>query len=106
MIENVLYSILDKISTTLDGLTSSATTQAQTQGFELVHPNICPIHELLEPVKRLVLQIQSYRISMTQDNHWISERSPCEDPYRQCNRSHWPRTRPMTHCNEHLQANK
>ena len=30
------------------GLISSATTQAQIQGFELAHPNICSIYELLE----------------------------------------------------------
>ena len=29
-------------------MTSSATTQAQIQGFELAHPNIYPIYELLE----------------------------------------------------------
>ena len=56
-------------------LTNSAATQAQTQGFELVHPNIYPIHELLEHLKGLVLQIPSYRISMTQDNKGLSEKS-------------------------------
>ena len=40
------------------GLTSSATTQAEIQGFVLAHLNI---HlELLEQVKGLALQIQSY----------------------------------------------
>ena len=29
-------------------LTSSDTSQAQTQGFELAHPNFYPIDELLE----------------------------------------------------------
>ena len=62
------------------GLTSSDTSQAQIQGFELAHPNIYPINELLECMKGLVLQIQNYRISMTQGNNRISERSPSEVP--------------------------
>ena len=49
-------------------------------GFELAHPNIYPIYELLECVKVPVLQIQNYRISMTQGNDRISERSPSEVP--------------------------
>ena len=47
-------------------LISSDATQAQIQGFELTHPNICPINEQLEHSKGTVLQIQSSRISMTQ----------------------------------------
>ena len=39
-------------------LTSSDTSQAQIQGFELAHPNIYPINELLECMKGLVLLIQ------------------------------------------------
>ena len=61
-------------------MTSSTTTQAPIQGFELTHPNIYPIYELLECVKDPVLQSQSCRISMTQGNNRISERSPREDP--------------------------
>jgi hypothetical protein len=37
-----------------------------------------PIAELLECTKGLVLQIQNYRISMTQGNNRISERSLIE----------------------------
>ena len=55
------------------------TSQAQIQGFELTHPNIDPIDELLECMKGLFLQIQNYRISRTQGNNSISERSPSED---------------------------
>ena len=51
------------------GLTNSITTQGQTQGLELAHPNIYSTYELLELMKVLVLQIQSYRISMTQGNN-------------------------------------
>ena len=61
-----------------DGLTSSDTSQAQIQAFELIHPNIQPIDELLECMKGLVLQIPSCKISMTQGNNRISERSPSE----------------------------
>ena len=46
-------------------LTSSATTQAQTQGSELAYHYLDPIYELLELVKGPVLQIQSPRISVT-----------------------------------------
>ena len=38
-------------------------------------PNIYPMYELLEHMKGLVLQIQSYRLSMTQSNNRVSERS-------------------------------
>lgn len=61
-------------------LTNSVTTQAQIQGSELFYPQIYSIYEPLEHVKRLVLQIQSGRISMTQGNNGISERRPDEDP--------------------------
>lgn len=49
------------------GLMNSAIIQSQIQGFELSHPSIFPIYELLKN--------QSHRISMTQDNNKISERS-------------------------------
>lgn len=41
-----------------DRLTSSATTQAQIQGYKLVHPQIAPINELLQLVKRLHNTVQ------------------------------------------------
>jgi hypothetical protein len=50
------------------------------QGFELVHPNISLIYELLELMKGPMLQIQSCKISMTQDNNRIINRSSGEDP--------------------------
>ena len=53
------------------GLTSSDTSQAQNQGFELTHPNIYSIYELLEPVKWWILLIQSSRTFMTQGNNWL-----------------------------------
>jgi hypothetical protein len=46
-------------------LTSTDYTQTQIQSFELAHPKIYLIYELLELVKGLALQVQSYRISMT-----------------------------------------
>jgi hypothetical protein len=46
----------------------------------LVHPNIYSIYELLEHVKGPVLKNQSCRISVTQGNNRISERSLSEDP--------------------------
>jgi hypothetical protein len=39
-----------------------------------------PISERLECMKGLVLQVQNYRISMTQGNNSESERSPSEGP--------------------------
>ena len=45
----------------------------------MVHPNIYPIYELLEHVKRLALQIQSCSISMIKSNNIVSERSLRED---------------------------
>lgn len=72
--------LVDPKSVTAAGLAGSDASQAQIRDFELVHPNIYPTDELLEQMKQQVLQIQSYRLSMTQDNHRLSERSPCEDP--------------------------
>ena len=54
--------------------------KAQIQGLDLAHPKIHIICELLEPVKGSILQIQSCRISMTQDNDKITGRSPGEAP--------------------------
>ena len=42
------------------------------------HPNIYPIDELLEFMKGPVIQIQNYRISMTQGNSRISKRRPSD----------------------------
>ena len=61
-------------------MTNPATTQAQNQGYELAHPNIHFIYELLEPVKGMNLQMQSSRISMTQDSNRISKRSLSKTP--------------------------
>jgi hypothetical protein len=46
----------------------------------LACPNIYPICELLEGMKGPVLQNQNCRISMTQGNNRMSERSLGEDP--------------------------
>ncbi|ERE69438.1 small conductance calcium-activated potassium channel protein 2 [Cricetulus griseus] len=60
-------------------LTNPGTTQAQIQGFVLAHPNnhpnTYPIYELLKCAKGLVVQNQSFRISMTQGNSRISKRT-------------------------------
>ena len=45
-----------------------AATHAQNKGYELVHPNIHPIHNLLEHVKGLDLQVQNCRVSTAQGN--------------------------------------
>ena len=60
-------------------LTNPATTQAQNQGYELAHPNIHFIYELLAHVKGTNLQIQNIRISTTQDSR-IAKRSSTESP--------------------------
>ena len=44
----------------------------------MTHPNIYPIHELLE--KGPTLQIQNYRISMTQGNNRLFKENPTEVP--------------------------
>ena len=64
----------------LPRLTNSATTQAHTQGFELVHPSIYLIYEILEQVKGLVLKNHSYRKSLTWGNSRIAEKRLGEDP--------------------------
>ncbi|KAL6035433.1 hypothetical protein STEG23_001178 [Scotinomys teguina] len=60
------------------GPTNSATTQTYTLSLEIAHPNIYPIYDLLECVKGLFLWNNNHRISMTQGNSRISERSLCE----------------------------
>ena len=62
-------------------LGNSAATQAQIHGFQLVHLNIYPIYELPEHMKQLVLQNQSHRISMTQENNRTPERNPMRIQY-------------------------
>jgi len=59
-------------------MTSLDTSQALIQGSKLAHLSNYPIDELLEGMKGLVLQIQNWRISKTQDNNRISERCPRE----------------------------
>lgn len=43
------------------------------EGFELAHTNTYPIDELLECMKVPMLQIQNYRIYITQGNRVIPE---------------------------------
>lgn len=57
-------------------LINPAATQTQNQGFELAHPKIHPICDLLGHTKELVLQIQNCRISMTQANSRIPKGVP------------------------------
>ena len=59
------------------GLTSSATTQGQLQGFQVVHPKIYIICEPLGYLKGPVLLIQTCR---SQASNRITGRSPGEDP--------------------------
>lgn len=61
-------------------LTSSVTTQAQTQGSEVAHPKDYIFYEQLGQGKGAVLLIQSYRIFLIQGNNKITGRSPGEDP--------------------------
>lgn len=70
----LVWTVLDSLAWLYEcemagGLRSSAATCAQIQGFNLIHLNIYPSSELLDYVKDQVLQIQSYRISMTHVNN-------------------------------------
>lgn len=53
--------------------------QAQKLDYELAHINI-HFYEMLEHVRRPDLQLQSYKISMTQGNNKIFEKRPSEVP--------------------------
>ena len=72
----------------------------------MAHTNTYLIYELLECVKGPVRQILTYRISMTQGNNRISERSPSEVPALTGKQK--PETSYQTKklLNEHLQAKK
>lgn len=59
-------------------MTSSDTTQAKIQGFELAYPNIYPINELLESLKGPIPQTQNY--TTKQGNNRTSKSSPTEAP--------------------------
>jgi hypothetical protein len=48
--------------------------------LKLANLNIYPIYELLQSMKGLVPQMQNYRISTTQGNNRLSERSPTGVP--------------------------
>lgn len=54
--------------------------QGQNKGYELAHPNIHPIYNLLELLNGPVLQSQRFKISMTQHNNRIFKRSSTEGP--------------------------
>lgn len=53
-------------------------SQAQIKGFELTQMNIYPTEEMLLFMKGLIMQ--NRRISMSQGNHTILNRSPSEVP--------------------------
>jgi hypothetical protein len=61
-------------------LTNSATIQAQIQGFELAHPNIYSIYELLKHLKGWSYRTNAACVSMIQDNNRLSKRSLGQDP--------------------------
>jgi hypothetical protein len=73
-------ALVARLHRTTGGLTNSATTQGQIQGFGLAHTNIYLIYKLLDCMKGQVVQNQSCRISITQDNNGMSERHPGESP--------------------------
>lgn len=54
----------------------SQTPLMSIQGFELAHPNISPIDELLECMKEPLLKIQNYNFFMTHGNNRISRGVP------------------------------
>lgn len=77
--------------------------QPQNQGYEYAYWNIYLIYELLEHVKgaRFADQKQqNFHISITQGRYPIGLSVRAQ--YHRWSKSQKPRTRPMTHCNEHL----
>lgn len=77
-------------------LTNPATTGAQNQD-KTAHTNIQFNYKLSEDVKGMNLQIQSYRISITEDSNRMAK-------YWGCNRSQRMGTRPISQCYKHLQV--
>lgn len=67
------------------------------QDFEVIHPKIYIIYELLKHIKWLVTLIQSSRIPMTPGDR-IASSSPGEDPILVVSQK--PETSDPTHCNE------
>lgn len=64
------------------GLTNPAATQVQNQGYQLAHPNIHLIYGLFEHKKWMNLQIQHYRISMTQYSNRFHRGAPVRNHYQ------------------------
>ena len=81
-------------------MTNSITTHGQIQALGLAQPNIYSIYELLVNMKMLVLQIQKYRISMTQGNNRVSEKGPREGPVFIVHQKPEASDQTMTHCTE------
>lgn len=63
-------------------MTSLDISQAQMQDFDLAHPNFYSNDELLECMKESALQIQNYKISMTQSNTRYLKGVPVRFYYR------------------------
>ena len=59
-------------------MSNSANTQAQIQSFGLAHPTSTPFVNCWDAVRGQILQISSCKISKTQGDNGISERSPHE----------------------------
>jgi hypothetical protein len=80
------------------GLTPEAMLMPKIQ----VHSSIFPIHDLLGRVNGPVLWIQSCRVSVTQGNNRISQRSLVRSQYWHCSRQ--PEAWNWSQCSEHLQV--
>lgn len=61
-------------------LTGAVLESSGLNNCELVYPNIYPMYELLELLKKPVLLNQSRRVSMAQGNNGASERRSRDDP--------------------------
>jgi hypothetical protein len=87
------------------GLTWLATTQAQTQGLELAHPNIYPIYELLVCLEgpKGARRGSSCRFTASGSPRHRATTGYLRRVWWRSGTGSVAGARPMTHCNNHLQ---
>lgn len=83
------------------GLTISATSQDQAKDFELAHPNIYPLYDLLDLMRGLILRFKDEGSPWHRATIRYLGEIQMTIKYWLC-RSQRSHIRSMTYCNEHL----
>lgn len=87
-------------------LTHSDTSRAQIQGFGLAHPNIYPLMNCWSTWRSLFYRSKAWGPLWHRVKTGCSREVPVRFQYLFCSRRQRSQTRAVTHCNEHIKANK